>query len=118
MAAENPTWGEERIANELHLIPQHKVAELTLDGRLARRSAPGNLAAFTILKVPTWNASPPEIDDLMGEIWIWTADGREILFAGSAGSGNSSLWRVARDVPTPPATGTHVPIPHIAVVDG
>jgi Tol biopolymer transport system component len=27
----------------------------------------------------------------------WTADGREILFAGSAGSGNSSLWRVARD---------------------
>ena len=27
----------------------------------------------------------------------WTADGREILFAGSAGSGNSSLWRIARD---------------------
>jgi len=27
----------------------------------------------------------------------WTADGREILFAGSADSGNSSLWRVARD---------------------
>jgi Tol biopolymer transport system component len=27
----------------------------------------------------------------------WTADGKEILFAGSAGSGNSSLWRIARD---------------------
>jgi Tol biopolymer transport system component/predicted Ser/Thr protein kinase len=27
----------------------------------------------------------------------WTADGRDILFAGSAGSGNSSLWRIARD---------------------
>jgi Tol biopolymer transport system component len=27
----------------------------------------------------------------------WTADGREVLFAGSAGSGNSSLWRIARD---------------------
>ena len=27
----------------------------------------------------------------------WTADGREILFAGSAGSGNSALWRIARD---------------------
>ncbi len=27
----------------------------------------------------------------------WTTDGREILFAGSAGSGNSSLWRIARD---------------------
>jgi Tol biopolymer transport system component/predicted Ser/Thr protein kinase len=27
----------------------------------------------------------------------WTADGREILFAGSAGSGNSSLWRIARE---------------------
>src|ERR1051326_5774523 len=24
----------------------------------------------------------------------WTGDGREILFAGSAGSGNSSLWRI------------------------
>lgn len=27
----------------------------------------------------------------------WTADGREILFAGSAGSGNGSLWRIGRD---------------------
>jgi len=27
----------------------------------------------------------------------WTADSREILFAGSAGSGNSSLWRIARN---------------------
>jgi Tol biopolymer transport system component len=27
----------------------------------------------------------------------WTADGREILFSGSAGSGNSSLWRIGRD---------------------
>src|SRR5262249_39944090 len=27
----------------------------------------------------------------------WTADGREILFAGSAGSGNSSIWRMPRD---------------------
>jgi Tol biopolymer transport system component len=27
----------------------------------------------------------------------WTADGRDILFAGSAGSGNSSLWRIARN---------------------
>lgn len=27
----------------------------------------------------------------------WTADGREILFAGSAGSGNSSIWRIARN---------------------
>ena len=27
----------------------------------------------------------------------WTASGRDILFAGSAGSGNSSLWRIARD---------------------
>jgi serine/threonine protein kinase/WD40 repeat protein len=31
----------------------------------------------------------------------WTADGREILFAGSAGSGNSALWRIARDGGTP-----------------
>lgn len=27
----------------------------------------------------------------------WTADGREIVFAGSTGSGNSSLWRIARN---------------------
>ena len=27
----------------------------------------------------------------------WTADGREILFAGSAGSGNTSIWRLARE---------------------
>jgi serine/threonine protein kinase len=27
----------------------------------------------------------------------WTADGREIMFAGSAGSGNGSLWRIGRD---------------------
>ena len=27
----------------------------------------------------------------------WTADGREIIFAGSSGSGNSSLWRIGRD---------------------
>jgi Tol biopolymer transport system component len=27
----------------------------------------------------------------------WTADGREIVFAGSAGSGNSSLWRIGRE---------------------
>jgi len=26
----------------------------------------------------------------------WTPDGREILFAGSAGGGNRSLWRIAR----------------------
>src|SRR5262249_25587061 len=31
----------------------------------------------------------------------WTASGREILFAGSAGSGNSSLWRITRDGGTP-----------------
>jgi serine/threonine protein kinase len=31
----------------------------------------------------------------------WTASGREILFAGSAGSGNSSLWRIANDGGTP-----------------
>jgi hypothetical protein len=27
----------------------------------------------------------------------WTADGKAILFAGSAGSGNASLWRIARE---------------------
>jgi Tol biopolymer transport system component/predicted Ser/Thr protein kinase len=27
----------------------------------------------------------------------WTADGGEIVFAGSSGSGNSSLWRIGRD---------------------
>lgn len=31
----------------------------------------------------------------------WTSDGREILFAGSAGSGNGSIWRIARDGNTP-----------------
>ena len=31
----------------------------------------------------------------------WTADGREVLFEGSKGSGNASLWRVAKSGGTP-----------------
>jgi hypothetical protein len=42
----------------------------------------------------------------------WTADGREILFAGSTGSGNSSLWRMARDGGKP----TRFPAPTMASV--
>jgi Tol biopolymer transport system component/predicted Ser/Thr protein kinase len=42
----------------------------------------------------------------------WTADGREILFAGSAGSGNSSLWRMARDGGNP----TRFPAPTMVSV--
>ncbi len=45
-------------------------------------------------------AGPPQ--QITAGVWDissldWTADGREIIFAGSAGSGNSSLWRIGRE---------------------
>jgi Tol biopolymer transport system component len=72
------------------------------DGMLAfvRRTSTFNSAVFVmpLNRDGTSGGSAKEIATGVRDITglDWTRDGREIVFAGSAGGGNRSLWRIAR----------------------
>ena len=77
---------------------------LTPDGSalaFVRRTSTFNSGVF-VMPLHRDGSAAGEAKPITSGVWDianldWTADGREILFAGSAGSGNSSLWRIARD---------------------
>ena len=82
--------------------------ELSPDGStlaFVRRTSTFNTGVF-VASINRDGASVGAPKEITSGVWDinrldWTADGREIVFAGSAGSGNSSLWRIARDGGTP-----------------
>jgi dipeptidyl aminopeptidase/acylaminoacyl peptidase len=66
-----------------------------------RRTSTFNSGVF-VMPLHRDGTTAGEAKEITAGVWDigtldWTADGREILFAGSAGSGNSSLWRIPRD---------------------